>query len=484
MLVAHILSLKRIRKLLDPLEGHYRRILLTQSACGDIRVPLLANYNIGSWQIQRGSLNRVLKQLHNQEPRKMIDAKVRRLQKKITRQINKPKSNHLPRIPTLTWINTKLLNPQNLLDWGLKHFQIKRIIKFKCQKPSSINKFNLLACNARSFTQNKAKIFKATMSTTQIQTHALVLNEVKTDKGLNLYQKTHHIYASLPEPGKAGAAIIVHKDVAVINSNTDINDTVILTLEKQGAVLILATSYFSQRIDSKKDKLKQILQLISHEAIKYQSPTILLYGDLNSNINNIMKYLNELEFLKESLKLKIYENYNTPSSFPSLMTRYGRNKNMQITYSRLDYIITNANPNVMTQYRTQISDHLIFTISLELEASRPRKLTVINRHKLLEELKLIPEDRDIEHILAYIKTYSKDFTRTCTLDKLDRNLNEFQLPHDSKHAIKEWIEQFNHFAQQVSRLRFTAFQGKAFEILRQVTKYDQFLKRDGSIIIQ
>ena len=164
------------------------------------------------------------------------------------------------------------------------------------------------------------------------------------------------------------------------------------------------------------------------------------------------------------------------------MTQVGWNKHGEKIYSQLDYIITNVTPNISTQYNQGISDHIIFKAAIELRVSKPKIITVCNRQNLFNELRLLPESDSISDTLSYIRTYIKDFCAEIRLDRIENNIDEFQIPPDSSTLIKEWIEDFRRFAQQASELRFTEFQGKAFKILRSVTKYDQHMKRDGSII--
>ena len=62
-----------------------------------------------------------------------------------------------------------------------------------------------------------------------------------------------------------------------------------------------------------------------------------------------------------------------------------------------------------------------------------------------------------------------------TIDSLD-------LKHATSKGVSEWLASFQTFASHLNILRFTEFQKNAFNLIRKVSKYDQFLKRDGSII--
>jgi len=68
------------------------------------------------------------------------------------------------------------------------------------------------------------------------------------------------------------------------------------------------------------------------------------------------------------------------------------------------------------------------------------------------------------------------------MTKLTQDLHELSIPKDLNKLTSEWLSQFSLFASEIAQLRFTPMQGYAFKIIRRITKYDQFLKRDGSVI--
>ena len=119
---------------------------------------------------------------------------------------------------------------------------------------------------------------------------------------------------------------------------------------------------------------------------------------------------------------------------------------------------------------------------MRLTKNIPRTITVCNRINLLNELKLLPKSCNISEILEFIRSYKQEFVKNIKLSKFEQGIDEFKIPSDSNSLIRDWLENFINFASQVACLRFTSFQGKAFQIIRTITKYDQFLKRDGSII--
>ena len=128
----------------------------------------------------------------------------------------------------------------------------------------------------------KVQILKATISNNQLKPHVFVLNEVKDEKHIHRFRNSYNTFFNISESGRAGSAILTRKDIVVINSCTEISDTVLLTIEKGESIIILATSYFSARLAHKASRFGQILEWINSEAIKYSSSSILLYGDLNS----------------------------------------------------------------------------------------------------------------------------------------------------------------------------------------------------------
>ncbi len=479
ILILLLLASDKTRKFIDPLEGKYQKILIYDHPIGIIRVPLRADLKSGTWVIESRSLRRIiqssLKQLKGNELRRRTNRILLKAKKHIFKTNGLLK---LPKVPFAPWIKHSHLNPENFHRWGLKTFK---------QKPSiyhnnSESHISILACNIRSLNTEKALLMRATSHLNQVKPDVYIFNEVRSNEGLNLFMKSHKIYSSILTPGKAGAAIVISNSLPVTQSDTGIDNTVILTLEIQGAVLILATTYIPPYVKDKSKILKLCLENMNIEAKKYENPLVLFFGDLNTPPNKVEQSFKRLEHLTATAGLKIHTNYDTPSGFPSLMTRVGQNKQNNQVFSRLDYILSNTNLQISTQHHPKVSDHIIFSIKLLLHKTTPRKNTVIARKKLIYELQLITNPKNLSDMINYITKYKKCFEKTSNIANFGKDIHEFLIPLDAEKTLKAWIQEFKLFAKQLSKLRFTMFQKEAFNILRRVTKYDQFLKRDGSII--
>ena len=91
-------------------------------------------------------------------------------------------------------------------------------------------------------------------------------------------------------------------------------------------------------------------------------------------------------------------------------------------------------------------------------------------------------NEDIASILTYIKDNLHCFKKTRAPKPPIHDHTKFKIVRDQKRLLVDWINDYLTFARSVSELRFSTFQGLAFKMLRSITKYDQFHKRDGSII--
>ena len=88
----------------------------------------------------------------------------------------------------------------------------------------------------------------------------------------------------------------------------------------------------------------------------------------------------------------------------------------------------------------------------------------------------------LKDLTNYIKMHQAHYTISKPLHNYsDADSLCLELPTDE--VIKRWLEDFAKFAHEITELRFSEMQGYAFRMMRVVTKYNQFLKRDGSVIM-
>lgn len=86
-----------------------------------------------------------------------------------------------------------------------------------------------------------------------------------------------------------------------------------------------------------------------------------------------------------------------------------------------------------------------------------------------------------DHV-EFLRRNIRYYERYRSLSSPDFDLSK--LPHnpDMDAITKAWLAEFQSFAFQVAELRFSGLQGEAFKLITSITKYDQYSKRDGSII--
>jgi len=203
-----------------------------------------------------------------------------------------------------------------------------------------------------------------------------------SDDNIGKYRLVFH---SSLEDGRRGTTILVIKNLSIIFSETSIPDTVLLVLQIAKATVILAGTYFSQRINDKPQKLILILETLYKLVERYNNPLVLLFGDLNMNELSVRRILERSCHLTAHLKLRIVDNYISPSGFPLLATRRGTNKLNTPIFSRLDYILTNGDCIISTEFVENLSDHIFFNLHLNLRQSSVRGVLSTDRNQINRE---------------------------------------------------------------------------------------------------
>ena len=181
------------------------------------------------------------------------------------------------------------------------------------------------------------------------------------------------------------------------------------------------------------------------------------------------------------LNLRVSDNYTPPPGFPQLTTRRGTNKLNEAVYSRLDYILTNSDCTIDTEFVENISDHIFFNLHLDLKHAGVTRALSYDRKQINREISTFVNE-DITSILTYIKTNIHCFRRLKAPKPPTLDHVPFRVAHDQERLLSDWMNDYLIFAKSVADLRFSAFQGLAFKTLQIITKYDQFHKRDGSVI--
>ena len=307
------------------------------------------------------------------------------------------------------------------------------------------------------------------------------LAEVRNAGQLKSFEKTHQIIFNSTPSLTNGVALLLRPSILQIcDPYLSIDGTIIGTVSKDGVPFVLAVTYLHAS-DNKTEKLGLILNAIHNMCLPYVSPQILLLGDFNlDSIEKVRSILNREATITSLLKLKVENNYSSPLG--NLDTRSGLNNKRQMITSRLDYCISNLNAFISLRFHPDISDHCLFLIESEIQPLRHRKLRLYKRQKITQNILSKPGwtiNDSIQNVRTNIGYYTKVLKLTPT--NLNINILNLDLPSDVSSSIKIWLDQYRILARDIISMRFSQFQGRAFKLIRRLTKYHNYMKRDGSI---
>jgi len=382
------------------------------------------------------------------------------------------------RLPYAPWIYLPYLEKNQYDSSGLLKKKIRTLNGLNKIKPQPLK---ILTGNIRQLNEQKAKVIKA-LPNHQF-TDLIALSEVKQTKPLESFRKTHSIAHNIKIEGRGGVATLARSKLLEVNSYSAIQDALIQTWESRGTTIITAIAYLSSshtlNVTDRKHRLRNIIEQIDVQAENYEDPSIILTGDFNLELEHVKEVLQDTSTIIYKDGLKMCDNYSSPLG--SLFTRTGINKNGQVVTSRIDYIITNTNSYIQTSFHREISDHILFLINLTPKTTKRRRVLLYHRSNIFKEL-IRNRNNTLSDMLDYLRNNLHNFVKytdnlTLTKDEID-----FNIPTDILKLIKEWIEDFKVFSKEISEKRFSIEQGTAFRTLKNITKYDQFMKRDGSII--
>ena len=136
--------------------------------------------------------------------------------------------------------------------------------------------------NIRSLTKQKLLFHKATESLTGFSPDIYIFTESKfSPKEQKILQHKTTLH-NCQETGQGGTTIIINnKRISIVDSDTNISDTVFLTIQVGKTTTIRVGTYFHHRIKDKSQRLRLIIEELSNKASKYKNPNILVFGDLN-----------------------------------------------------------------------------------------------------------------------------------------------------------------------------------------------------------
>jgi len=201
-------------------------------------------------------------------------------------------------------------------------------------------------------------------------------------------------------------------------------------------------------------------------------------GDLNLNSPEKLNSVLDRESTITSLfKLRVENNYVSPIG--SLNTRWGFNNKHQIV-SSLDYCITSLNAFIALKFYPEISDYCLFLIESEIRLLRRPKLRLYKRQRIINSI-LFKPGWTINDSLQNVRSNIDYYTKTLEPISPEINLLDLDLPDDVSSSIKAWLDNYRILARNIIKLKFSQFLGRTFKLIRKLTKYHNYMKRDGSI---
>jgi len=344
--------------------------------------------------------------------------------------------------------------------------------------------FQRLCFNAQSLNTNKAKALKAFAQDCSFD--AVLITEARVHDGLDIFRNSRSVLRSIPHPNRAGTALILHSSIQIIYEEVGIEDAIVCTVEKFGSIFVIAVLYLTDRLTTREKRIRfrVILNEIHDQASNFQNPTIYLYGDFNEYEKTLESWVKKNEQLLSLNRLSIFDDYEHPFEYlkglnhiSPLVTRQDIH---HLGASRIDYILSNSRLQAKT-CNWMGYDHATFIIKMPILKTKHRKVTVSKRATILSDLSSIGK-RSLQDYVNLIRDNLNEYHFKMNTVRGMTDSFGLDMKQDANTAVTSWIKKFSLFASMTSLMRFSIYQGEAFKILRKVTKYDQFLKRDGSIV--
>ena len=130
---------------------------------------------------------------------------------------------------------------------------------------------------------------------------------------------------------------------------------------------------------------------------------------------------------------------------------------------------------------TEITDHVQFVLKFKIPDCKLRQLRSYDRKLITSEL-ISLGNLPLLFYIDFLKRNLRSYEKSITLLKTDFDSANLPINPDMTQIIQVWPTEFKSFAKEVAELRFSGLQGQAFKLITAITKYDQYSKRDGSVI--
>ena len=496
--IASVIAGTRIRKVVFPWLEFQGRKFWAQIFSEYSWFQIVPNFEEGRWKPDWSSLallhRKAQKKLNlsRLESEKYIKSKVR----------SKIEALDLPRIPKGNELIWKYSQPCQIYHQLMVHQSDTSL-----PSESKIPKVSTLRCfytNTGSLNQKKLDQIRATNGRNAMNVDGascqdldiLCLSEVRSPEHIKPLSKGYDVIHQLDnERYGAGVACMIKKTIvrdtrlALLDHNS-----IILVIYPAGSPVLIACCYIEH--NHKSARIKTFLQMVVAVASQFDNIPILITGDFNVSKETLSASLEQNWDLSESRCVRIRDpDFDTWANLqkmlnPAPVKEFASWKRRSL-FSRIDYVLSNLSVRVRTF--EGISDHLSFIVDMPLGKLNPLpKPKLIKRNQIKMDLLSITRNLDLKktqysgepiiNILKHFQTHKSTYISELTpMLKSFEDVNFSPAPV-SEGEIGDWILNFQDTVKAVSLLRFSNRSGQAFDSIRKITKYNAFLKREGSIV--
>jgi len=343
-------------------------------------------------------------------------------------------------------------------------------------------KTHIMYINIRSLTPAKVTWIRALMEANDV----MMLTETWGNKaefaGKQIIERRR-------SSGRGGGAMIIIPEwweVLEEGSLIEDGDDVWVRVKSARDKAIWMCSLYVQPSDTEKFRksMKKLSDWVRIIHCKEKNPNILISGDLNKNLESILK-----ESRRESDSLGFIQEYQLRIGEygPVTLVRPGGG-------SRIDYILSSKNLIIEKEETIQnaASDHMLYRGEVSVGIGGGRNMLMIpNRHfgKTLMKEAFKKEQQGKNSVMKYYELLRKGMHRRVKPMRVIKSNDWRQqiqtlftgslgLQEIQKTLRQRWTTAWQEFEDK----RFSGQQKQAFEQLRRMTKYDVFERRDGGIV--
>ena len=339
-------------------------------------------------------------------------------------------------------------------------------------KKEDTKELSIILWNARALTFPKIYTLKMR------EEDVLIVNETwGHHPELSLYQC---FFKSRVDSRGGGVAIYVKLNLYCVEILTDIEDTMAIKVSfERSKMLYIISSYFPNTKAGRTKRWKQLQELAKRLVGKSHLENLIFACDWNMNIEEDKTFTESL--LPLGLKIPPHPHHWTYSS--------GDKK------SKLDFVVVSQNVETSTvQSFRSLSDHVLLALTVTSTQEIPRSRNFLMNRKLamratgyaLSKLKFTSTATDFFNLhFSYVsnnKQYKWIELKPNNVFKKDLKVLLDKNHYDTELFQKEMLKRWSEIWMEVNKIRFSDKQKQAFKLIRKLTKYQNWDKKDNSIV--